>query len=220
MGRHTRYSLMNRLTPFQSEVAKLFFSLPDSSGFLLAGGGALLVSGLSSRPTRDLDFMGTRELTAASRLAEKFMKRCRDIGWAVDPVQIEEDFARVLVSHVESLIVDIVLDSPAVLPPTISEVGPVFAGLELAARKLAALFGRAEARDFADVYILSRIFERSEVLRCAREVDLGIDDLGLAEAMRTVRRFRPSEIPLPEELVDGAQRFFAAWADELAGWEG
>jgi len=86
--------------------------------------------------------------------------------------------------------------------------------------QFAALFGRAEARDFADVYRLSRIFERSEVLRCAREVDLGIDDLGLAEAMRTVRRFRPSEISLPEELVDGAQRFFAAWADELAGREG
>ena len=180
---------MNRLTPFQSEVAKLFFSLPDSSGFLLAGGGALLVSGLSARPTRDLDFMGTRELTAANRLAEKFMKRCRDIGWTVDPVQIEEDFARVLVSHVESLIVDIVLDSPAVLPPTTSEVGPVFAGLELAARKLAALFGRAEARDFADVYILSRIFDRSEVLRCARQVDLGINNMGLAEALRTIKRF-------------------------------
>lgn len=208
---------MNRLTPFQSEVAKLFFSLPDSSGFLLAGGGALLVSGLSSRPTRDLDFMGTRELTAASRLAEKFMKRCRDIGWAVDPVQIEEDFARVLVSHVESLIVDIVLDSPAVLPPTTSEVGPVFAGLELAARKLAALFGRAEARDFADVYVLSQFFDRSEVVRCARQVDLGINDMGLAEAMRTIKRFRPSEIPLPGELADGVYQFFAAWADELAG---
>ena len=118
------------------------------------------------------------------------------------------------------MIVDIVLDSPAVLPPTTSEVGPVFSGLELAARKLAALFGRAEARDFADVYILSRIFDRSEVLRCAREVDLGINDFGLAEAMRTVRRFRPSEILLPDEMVEGAHRFFAAWADELAGREG
>jgi len=206
---------MNRLTPFQSEVAKLFFSLPDSSGFLLAGGGALLVSGLSSRPTRDLDFMGTRELTAASRLAEKFMKRCREIGWTVDPVQIEEDFARVLVLHVESLIVDIVLDSPAVLPPTTSEVGPVFAGLELAARKLAALFGRAEARDFADVYILSRIFDRSEMVRCARQVDLGIDNVGLAQSMRTFDRFSPAEIPLSGHLRAEVHNFFASWAEQL-----
>jgi hypothetical protein len=210
---------MNRLTAFQAEVAQLFFSLPESNGYLLAGGGALLASGLSSRPTRDLDFMGTRELTAVDHLAAQFVQQCRAVKWAVNPVQIERDFARVLVTHVESLLVDIVLDSPAVLPPTTSAVGPVLAGLELAARKLAALFGRGEARDFADVYVLSQIFERSEVLRCARLVDLGITDMGLAEAMRTIERFGSSEIPLPGELVDGACRFFAAWADELAGEE-
>jgi hypothetical protein len=33
---------MNRLTPFQAEVARLFFSVPESNGYLLAGGGALL----------------------------------------------------------------------------------------------------------------------------------------------------------------------------------
>jgi hypothetical protein len=30
------------LTAFQLEVARLFFSLPESKGFLLAGGAALL----------------------------------------------------------------------------------------------------------------------------------------------------------------------------------
>ena len=30
------------LTPFQLEVARLFFSLPAAQGFLLAGGAALL----------------------------------------------------------------------------------------------------------------------------------------------------------------------------------
>lgn len=213
----TDLSVMNRLTPFQAEVARLFFAVPESTGYLLAGGGALLVSGLSSRPTRDLDFIGTRELIAVDRLAEQFMRQCHAASWTVDAVQVESDFARVLISDVESLVVDIVLDSPAVLPPTTSEVGPVLAGLELAARKLAALFGRAEARDFADVYVLSQIFERSEVVRCARQVDLGISDMGLADAIRTIKRFRPSEIPLPEELVEAAYRFFAAWADELAG---
>jgi hypothetical protein len=39
---------MNGLTEFQTEVTRLFFSLPASDGFLLAGGGALL-GGLSSR---------------------------------------------------------------------------------------------------------------------------------------------------------------------------
>ena len=51
---------MSGLTEFQTDVARLFFSLPASDGFLLAGGGALLVSGLTTRPTEDLDFFGER----------------------------------------------------------------------------------------------------------------------------------------------------------------
>jgi hypothetical protein len=51
---------MSGLTPFQEDVARLFFSLPASDGFLLAGGGALLATGLSTRPTEDRDFFGER----------------------------------------------------------------------------------------------------------------------------------------------------------------
>lgn len=39
---------MSGLTDFQAEVTRLFFSLPASEGFLLAGGGALLAAGLPS----------------------------------------------------------------------------------------------------------------------------------------------------------------------------
>jgi hypothetical protein len=43
------------LTEFQREVARLFFSLPESDGYLLAGGAALVASELTARPTQDLD---------------------------------------------------------------------------------------------------------------------------------------------------------------------
>jgi Nucleotidyl transferase AbiEii toxin, Type IV TA system len=44
------------LVAFQAEVAQLFFGLPKSKGFLLAGGAALLAQHLTARPTEDLDF--------------------------------------------------------------------------------------------------------------------------------------------------------------------
>lgn len=44
------------LSAFQLEVARLFFALPASQGFLLAGGAALLAQHLTARPTEDLDF--------------------------------------------------------------------------------------------------------------------------------------------------------------------
>lgn len=50
----------SRLSRFQFDVAKLFFSLPESAGFLLAGGGALIVQGIVARDTEDLDFFAHR----------------------------------------------------------------------------------------------------------------------------------------------------------------
>ncbi|MGH3406257.1 MAG: nucleotidyl transferase AbiEii/AbiGii toxin family protein [Streptosporangiaceae bacterium] len=44
------------LSAFQLEVARMFFALPASQGFLLAGGAALLAKHLTARPTEDLDF--------------------------------------------------------------------------------------------------------------------------------------------------------------------
>lgn len=49
------------LTAFQTEVARLFFALPESKGFLLAGGAALLAQHLTARPTEDLDFFTAPE---------------------------------------------------------------------------------------------------------------------------------------------------------------
>jgi hypothetical protein len=45
------------LSAFRLEVAELFFALPASKGFLLAGGAALLAQHLTARPTEDLDFL-------------------------------------------------------------------------------------------------------------------------------------------------------------------
>jgi Nucleotidyl transferase AbiEii toxin, Type IV TA system len=49
------------LSAFQLEVARLFFALPASRGFLLAGGAALLAQHLTARPTEDLDFFTAPE---------------------------------------------------------------------------------------------------------------------------------------------------------------
>ncbi len=49
------------LPAFQMEVARLFFALPASKGFLLAGGAALLAQHLTTRPTEDLDFFTAPE---------------------------------------------------------------------------------------------------------------------------------------------------------------
>lgn len=54
------------LTDFQIEVARVFFGLKESGGFLVAGGAALLAADLIARPTEDLDLFTSIPVTAES----------------------------------------------------------------------------------------------------------------------------------------------------------
>ena len=161
------------LTDFQVEVARVFFGLASSEGFLLAGGAALLAHHLTARPTHDLDFF-TRPGAGDLRTArQEFRHAAQDRGWSVEDVHDSAAFCRLLVHSSEDLLVDLALDSPPGRPVSVTFLGPTFAPDELAGRKVLALFDRAAARDFIDVYALSRRFTRQTLLTLATEVDAG-----------------------------------------------
>jgi hypothetical protein len=112
-------------------------------------------------------------------------------------------------------LVDLAVDSPPHDRPTVTVLGPTLAPLELAGRKLLALFGRAEARDFADVYVLAERFGTQALIEEAQTLDAGFDLDVLAQMIGTIGRFGEDEIPLAEEQRALARRFFAEWATEL-----
>lgn len=206
---------MSGLTDFQAEVSRLFFSLPASHGFLLAGGGALLASGLTTRPTQDLDFFGDPRTVNVSSTRDQFEAAATEHGWQCTRIQDSDTFVRLRVSGDDEVIVDLAIDAPPGRPSVVTIVGPTFDPEELAGRKLVALFDRAEARDFADVFALTQRFDRSILLQRAAEVDLGFDPLVLAEMMRTIDRFTNDELPIEDAEVDEMRSFFHRWADEL-----
>jgi hypothetical protein len=111
------------LTGFQVEVARLFFALPSSAGFLLAGGAALLAQHLTARPTEDLDFFTSRGLGDVTTATEGFEAAAAERGWAITRIRESETFVRLVINGPENLLVDIALDSPPGRPPTVSLVG-------------------------------------------------------------------------------------------------
>ena len=113
------------------------------------------------------------------------------------------------------MVVDIAIDVPPGHPPVVSIAGPTFDPEELAGRKLVALFDRAEARDFADVFVLAQRFGRSTLLVRAAEIDGGFDLEVLATMMRSLARFADEEIPTADATADAIRAYFANWADEL-----
>lgn len=78
-----------------------------------------------------------------------------------------------------------------------------------------ALFGRAEARDFADVYVLARRFGKDALIGQAQALDGGFDLDVLAQMIEALGRFDDQEIPLDHEELPAMRQFFTSWANEL-----
>ncbi len=91
------------LSDFQVSLANLFFSLPESAGFLLTGGGALIAQGIVPRPTEDLDFFTSSRLgnveTASNALAAAAVGR----GWTAELVRTGPDFRRWAITDSETI---------------------------------------------------------------------------------------------------------------------
>lgn len=125
------------LSDFQTEVRRVFLSLEESEGFLLAGGAALVATGLTERPTQDVDLFTAHASVQRAReaLADAAVAR----GWAVTPVSDSPTFSRPVLHGPDDLVVDPACDSRPRRPATVTFVGPAFAPEELAGRKLLAL---------------------------------------------------------------------------------
>lgn len=152
---------VRRLSQFQLDLASVFFALPESVGFLLAGGGALIAQGLVSRETDDLDFFADRGAGDVSTATEALIAAADRRGWTVNVIRAGPEFRRLKITRpvtapdqTEDVYVDLAVDSPPKGPPTITIAGPALGPRELAIRKTLALFGRAEPRDFTDVHAL------------------------------------------------------------------
>ena len=114
------------------------------------------------------------------------------------------------------VLVDLAVNAPPDFPASPTAAGPTLAPQELAGHKLLALFDRAAARDFADVYVLARRFGKDVLLARAARIDAGFDPTVLASMLATLDRFTDSEIPLPDDSsAAGLREFYAAWRSEL-----
>ena len=118
----------SRITEFQAEVARAFFSLPESDGFFVAGGVALIAHGIVDRHTNDVDvftFLGD-----VRRAADALANEARRRGWRADADERGNDhFARLtLFGEGESTQVELAKDSPPLNALLVTFLGPTIDG--------------------------------------------------------------------------------------------
>ncbi|MGF1646533.1 MAG: nucleotidyl transferase AbiEii/AbiGii toxin family protein [Kineosporiaceae bacterium] len=202
----------------------MFFSLDAADGFLLSGGAALVAQGMTHRATQDLDLFtapGRGDVRVACQALEAAVA---DRDWTSRRVRDGNSFVRLVIAGIpqagpfataDSVVVDLAMDAAPQRPATMSIVGPTLAPDDLAARKVIALFDRAEARDFADVHTLAATFAPERLLALAAETDPGFDRAIFAEMLASLARFADDEIPALPADVPRLRRFYADWATIL-----
>ena len=206
----------DNLSTFQVHIARIFFTLKASEGYLVAGGAGLLASELINRSTQDIDLFASTPVTSVVEAKASFLRALNRRNYRVEVIHDNPTFCRLLITdRGDELLVDLAIDSPPHDRPTVTLLGPTQAPRELAARKVLALFGRAEARDFADVYVLAQLFGKDTLLDLAVVLDPGFDRGVLAQMLETLGRLADDEIPLSGAEVSRARDYFAAWANEL-----
>lgn len=187
--------------------------------FVLTGGSALAEYFLHHRLSDDLDLF-TAVPRAVPLAVEALREPLASAGFALHVVRSFDTFAELRVEgNAEALKIDLAQDTPFRLAPPseASAEGLALDSLEdIAANKVGALFGRAEPKDFVDVYFLQREHAPLDALVAeARRKHVGMDDYWLAQAFARVQRVRLLPRMVRPVTIEEMQRFFTAAAERL-----
>ncbi len=211
---------MSGLTDGQQEVARILFGLPESEGFALAGGSALVALGVIDRPTRDLDaFVAARAGDPpgdVGPLATAFSAALDGAGWDVEAARRHQTFVRLVAGRDrDSIEVDLAVDAPPIFPVEILDGIPTLAPQDLAARKVLAVLDRAEGRDFTDLWTLAQAHGKGETIAWARKLDDGVTASQIAAAVDQLARLRDDELPCDSPDRPIVREWFTTWSEQL-----
>lgn len=204
------------LSPLQLRVAALFAGLSEASGFVLAGGAALIARGEIDRLTRDLDFFAT-DAAQVDHVVPIFEATVRNAGLTVVEVQVAAGFARLIVADGDDRTgVDIAADA-RLLPPDRTALGLLLSVEELAVDKVLAVFGRAEARDFVDLAALEPRFGLEHLCELAVVKDAGFDRQVFLEMLGRFGRLPRDEFDVDENTFQTTAESVRRWRQALQG---
>lgn len=190
----------------QRHILRVAAGILPTFGFELAGGTALAAAYLGHRRSEDLDLFTSEKEVSPGLAAFTATLRLQGIPVETEAHQTGRTFARLFVGR-RPVKVELACDSPFHIRPSTRsiETMPVRSLEDLAADKVLALFGRAAARDFVDVYQLLRThFDWGDLLALARQKDPGFDNEWFVRALEQVDRVALGavEMLVPIELAD------------------
>ena len=177
------------LSPLHQSFLRAFFSQHFGQKFFLTGGTALAEFYLHHRYSEDIGLF-TLDDEAFQEVGMGLGRVAAESGGTLETRIATATFRQVFIR---------VSNEPALKIDLARDVGPQFGEhqrfgeivvdslLNVAVNKVTALFGRAVAKDFVDLYfLLKQGYRLEELLELAKEKDLGFSDFYFALMLRRV----------------------------------
>ncbi len=173
----------------------------------------MIVRGDVQRQTRDLDFFGLTA-NAVDELVPAADHALQAAGFTVRHVQESHGFARLIVESGEDRTeLDLGTDA-RLFPIEPGSPAAVLSGEELAIDKVLAVFGRAEARDFADLMAVEPRYGLDRLCQLAAEKDRGFLPSVFADMLSQFSRLRRDEFELDDIGYEQLRHAVERWREQ------
>jgi hypothetical protein len=192
-------------------------------GFALAGSGAIREHGFTDRPTNEVDLFATattsaEEFAAAVATAEQVLSA---LGYQVTRTRTSTQFARLLIETSDERVMelDLAIDWRGE-PPAGLAIGPVLALNDAVASEVAAVYSRAEVRDYLDLEAIRRSarFTDAQLIALTKGHDPGFDlsmFIGRLRDAGSLDIVEAAEYEMDAATLEQVKNSLALWADQL-----
>jgi Nucleotidyl transferase AbiEii toxin, Type IV TA system len=213
------------ISELHREVAVIALRAAAPHGFALGGGNALIVHGITERPTQDVDVFSDLEggVEAAADAVESGL---RDAGYDTERRDQTAGLADVFSGMGEGL-AEWIVTAPGGTQmmlqlayfdrsrrPVIMDVGPVLDLEDVVGGKVCALASRAEPRDYIDTAAAMDHYSIEQMIGFARRLDPGLTDQDFGDAGRRLDRWGDgvfAPFGLSRRAISRLRERFAAW---------
>jgi hypothetical protein len=206
------------LTLLQRDFLSVFFARPTSKAFFLTSGTALAEFYLHHRYSDDIDLF-TQDSGALALMENDLSGISQEIGCAWSPGVKATDFRPIFLRRGSEpqLKIDFVRDpGPQFGECQIFGNVIVDSELNIAVNKVTALFGRAAPKDFvAHYFLLKKGYDLDELMRLAKEKDMGFSEFYFAGMLHENRRITLLPRMTEPLTVDELRAFFEPLATKI-----
>ena len=199
------------LLPHQIKLLQTFFSTDFSKTFYLTGGTALSAFYFGHRESKDLDFFSHQSYDPAI-LDEAIKKLSQATNSSVTTKVKTDNYNEIyLENKTENWIqrIDIVQDIPKRFGDPLDIDGIKVDSLEnIGSNKVLTVFGRAEPKDFIDLYFILHKSQLNlpHLFDLAKQKDLGLTEFYLANSFLQadqIQSWPPTKLPLDIPSLTG-----------------